>query len=138
MRNTDQRSSTGPVDAGPRSCGVCVGEQTVDLAQRHASSPIAHLEKSIWSEQLPHLVTAVAKMQRLSFTFTVRSSVPRATCAWMAGYSMASPYNSMVARMAFCIFPNVKQKRKEMYANVKLRPVNKLSNCEFKKVKILP
>ena len=33
---------------------------------------------------------------------------------------------------------NVKQKRKEMYKNVKLRHMNKPSNCEFKKVKILP
>lgn len=50
MRNTDQRSSSGPVDAGSRSCGVRVGEQPVNLAQRHATSTIAHLEtNSIFS-----------------------------------------------------------------------------------------
>ena len=44
----------------------------------------------------------LTEVQQCRLTLTVRSSVPRATCAWMEGYSKASPYNSMVARMAFC------------------------------------
>jgi len=43
---TDQWSGAGIVDAGPRSCGVRVGEQPVDLTQRHAASAIAHLTKN--------------------------------------------------------------------------------------------
>lgn len=43
---TDQRSGPGVVDAGPRSCGVRVGEQPVDLTQRHATSTVAHLIKN--------------------------------------------------------------------------------------------
>ena len=144
MRNTDQRSSTGPVDAGPRSCGVRVGEQAVDLTQRHASSAIAHLEKNIWSEQFPHPVTAIEKKKKKKKCSS--SALPslsdlqfpeRPVCGWRD-----TPWHRRITpwwpawRSAF--LSNVKQKRKEMYKNVKLRHVNKPSNCEFKKVKILP
>lgn len=69
----------------------------------------------------------------LSFTLTVRSSVPRAIWAWIEGYSMASPYNSMVARMAFCNNGSTKEfsqmflpARKATYEHVKLYHVSQL------------
>lgn len=43
--NTDQRSCPA-VDAGPRSRGVGVGEEPVDLTQRDAASTVTHLEQT--------------------------------------------------------------------------------------------
>lgn len=101
MWTTDQRSSTRPIQAGPGSCGVRVGKQPVDLTQWHAAATIAHLQRKIFYTDHPKQTVHQSETLQLGLTFTVRSSFPRATCAWIAGYSMASPYSSMVARMAF-------------------------------------
>lgn len=90
--DTDQRGGAGAVDAGPRRRGVGVGEEPVDLAQRHASPAVAHLDRAAreddvtgWNSRKEHRSRKSVAAWRPSRTFTVRSSFPSATCAWMGG-----------------------------------------------------
>ena len=106
-RKTYQRGGSGRFHAGPGSGGVGVGEQPVDLPQWDASSSIADLGED--NRQLTFDPEGGSRaggwggssVAQQRSTLTVRSSDPRATWARTGGYSIAYPYISIVALMAF-------------------------------------